>query len=115
MRLISTFILLLTSTVAMANPAAAQNTSGQIAMLMVFVAIFYFLIWRPQSKRAKQHSQLIKNLSEGDEVVTTGGIIGKITKIADGFLTVEIAPNTSVKMQRQAVTSALPKGTLAAV
>jgi preprotein translocase subunit YajC len=81
-------------------------------MMVVFIAIFYFLLIRPQQKKAKEHSAMVTRLSAGDEVVTTGGILGKIVEIGDSFITLEIAPNVQIKVQKFQVTSLMPKGTL---
>ena len=99
---------------AMAQDAGAQGMGvmGQVIFLAGFILIFYFLIWRPQSKRAKEHKALMAGLDKGDEVVTSGGVAGKITKVADDFIVVEIADNVEVKVQKVAVAAALPKGTL---
>ena len=77
-----------------------------------FVLLFYFLLWRPQSKRAKEHKNLLAGLSKGDEVVTNGGVIGRISKLTDDFVVLEISDNVEIKLQRMAVASALPKGTI---
>jgi preprotein translocase subunit YajC len=97
--------------------ASTQQSSGMsaILMLVVFVVLIYFLIWRPQSKRAKDQKQLINSLGVGDEVVTSGGIVGKITKVDDHFMELNIAEGVTIKVQRGAVTQALPKGTSSAV
>jgi len=84
----------------------------QILMLVGFIAIFYFLLWRPQQKRAKEHKNLIENLAKGDEIATGGGLMGRITKISDDILTVEIADGVSVLVQKPAVAMLLPKGTI---
>ena len=99
---------------AMAQDPAAQGMGamGQIIFFAGFILIFYFLIWRPQSKRAKEHKALMSGLNKGDVVVTSGGIVGKITKVTDDFIVVEIADNVVVKVQKVAVAAALPKGTL---
>jgi preprotein translocase subunit YajC len=99
---------------AMAQDPASQGMGamGQIIFFAGFILIFYFLIWRPQSKRTKEHKALMEGLNKGDEVVTSGGIAGKITKVADDFIVVEIADNVEVKVQKVAVAAALPKGTL---
>ncbi|KFF47981.1 MULTISPECIES: preprotein translocase subunit YajC [unclassified Salinicola] len=99
---------------AHAQDAAAPGGGGiaQIIMLVGFVLIFYFLLWRPQSKRAKQHKQLISNLSKGDEIVIGGGLMGRITEVTDDFISMEIAEGTVVNVQKNAVASVLPKGTL---
>jgi preprotein translocase subunit YajC len=92
--------------------AGAPNPLGQGLMIGVFILVFYFLIWRPQNKRAKEHRQLVSSLEKGDEVVITGGILGKITQIADDFILLNIAEGVEIKVQRQAVAASLPKGTL---
>ena len=84
----------------------------QILMLVGFIAIFYFLLWRPQQKRAKEHRNLIDNLAKGDEVATSGGVMGRITKVADDVVTMEIADGVQVLVQKPAVAMLLPKGTL---
>jgi len=84
----------------------------QILMLVGFIAIFYFLLWRPQQKRAKEHKNLIENLAKGDEIATGGGLMGRITKVNDDRISMEIADNVEVQVQKQAVAILLPKGTL---
>ena len=74
--------------------------------------MFWFILIRPQMKRAKEHKQMVEALEKGTEVVTAGGVVGRITKIADGYVTLEIAPNTEIVVQRQAVQTLLPKGTM---
>lgn len=81
-------------------------------MIGIFFAIMYFMIIRPQTKRAKQHKSLIDSLGKGDEVIVTGGLLGKIRGLDDNFVTVEIANGVEVQIQRQAVTSVMPKGTM---
>ncbi|PCM46066.1 preprotein translocase subunit YajC [Marinobacter sp. ANT_B65] len=95
-----------------AGAAGGMGVMGQVIFFAGFILIFYFLIWRPQSKRAKEHKSLMSGLNKGDEVVTSGGIVGKITKVSDDFIVVEIADNVEVKIQKVAVAAALPKGTL---
>ncbi|SHM10037.1 preprotein translocase subunit YajC [Vreelandella subglaciescola] len=94
---------------------AAGGGIAQIVMLVGFVVIFYFLLWRPQAKRAKQHKQLIGNLDKGDEIVIGGGLVGRITKVSDEFLSIEIADGTTVNVQKSAVASVLPKGTIKSI
>lgn len=95
--------------------AAAGGGIAQIVMLGGFVLIFYFLLWRPQAKRAKQHKQLISGLSKGDEVVIGGGMLGRITKVTDEFISMEIAEGTEINVQKSAVASVLPKGTIKSI
>lgn len=88
---------------------------SSILMLVGFVAIFYFMLIRPQQKRAKEHKNLLADLSKGDEVTLAGGMLGRVTKVTDEFLVLEIAQDVSIKVQKAAVTAVLPKGTLKAV
>src|SRR6185436_15087619 len=100
--------------------AMAQTAGGTpggtgaypLIMMAVFVVIFYFLLIRPQQKKQKEHQAMLGKLAAGDEVVTSGGIVGKITEISDNFITVEIAEGVRIKVQRFHVTSLVPKGTL---
>ena len=107
-------LLAMMPTLAMAQDGAAggMGVMGQVIFFAGFILIFYFLIWRPQSKRSKEHKSLMSGLNKGDEVVTSGGIIGKITKVSDDFIVVEISDNVEVKVQKVAIAAALPKGTL---
>lgn len=101
------------STAHAAGEAAQQpSLVTNLLMIAVFVAIFYFLIWRPQSKRAKEHRSLIESLGVGSEVVFAGGLMGKITKIEGDFAVVELNRGVEVKIQRASVISVLPEGTL---
>ena len=100
------------------SDALAQNAPQQqgggfelLIMVLIFFGIMYFMIIRPQSKRAKEHKKMVEALSKGDEVVTNGGMLGKITEIGDNFIQVEIAEGTEVKVQRQAISAIMPKGT----
>jgi preprotein translocase subunit YajC len=100
---------------AMAQSAGGASPGGGFApllMMVVFIAIFYFLLIRPQQKKAKEHQAMVTRLSAGDEVVTSGGILGKIVEVGDSFITLEIAPNVQIKVQKFQVTSLMPKGTL---
>ncbi len=81
-------------------------------MMLAFGAISYFLLIRPQQKKAKDHQNMVSRLSVGDEVVTSGGILGRVTDVGDTFVTVEIADSVRVKVQKGQVTSLMPKGTL---
>jgi preprotein translocase subunit YajC len=99
---------------AEAAPAAAQQPdlfSALMPFAILFV-VFYFLLIRPQQKRAKEHRKLIDNLAKGDEVVTGGGLVGKVVDLGDNFIEVEVADNVRVKVQRQMLASVLPKGTI---
>jgi preprotein translocase subunit YajC len=98
-----------------AEPAGAAAAYQPFIMLALFAAIFYFLIWRPQSKRTKEHKALMEGLSKGDEVITSGGIAGKIMKVSDTFIVLEVAEGTSLNCSKAAVANVLPKGTLRAI
>ena len=85
-----------------------------LPMIAIFV-VFYFLLIRPQQKKAKEAKAMLEALQKGDEVVTAGGLLGKISKLTDQYATIEIAPNTEITVQRQAVSQLLPKGTIKAI
>jgi len=97
---------------AQAGPPGAGSQFMPIVMMVVFVVIFYFLLIRPQQKKAKEHQALVSKLSAGDEVVTTGGILGKVTEVGDSFVTIEVADGVRLKVQKFQVGSLMPKGTL---
>lgn len=84
---------------------------GLLPLILMFV-VLWFLMIRPQMKRAKEHKAMVEALAKGDEVVTGGGIAGRVTELGDSFVHIEVAPNTVVAVQRQAVANVLPKGTL---
>lgn len=100
------------STTSTAPAHAAGGGFAQILMLLGFVVIFYLLLWRPQAKRAKEHRELVGNLAVGDEVVTSGGLIGKVRKLNDDFIVLEVADNVAIKVQKGSVSTVLPKGSL---
>ena len=93
--------------------AADSGGGGGFSLIMIVLLIgaLYFLMIRPQMKKAKEHKTMLEALQKGDEVIAVG-ILGKIAKIGDNYLTLEIAPNVSIQVQKQAVTTLLPKGTL---
>ncbi|AFT71940.1 MULTISPECIES: preprotein translocase subunit YajC [Alcanivoracaceae] len=102
------------------SPAYAQAAGGpgggiELIMLVVMIAVFYFFLIRPQQKRAKEHRNLVQNLNKGDEVVTAGGILGRVTKVTDEFVVVEISDNLEIKLQKQSVQATLPKGTIKSI
>jgi preprotein translocase subunit YajC len=94
------------------NPASGGAGITPILMMVVFIGIFYFLLIRPQQKKAKEHQSMVTRLAAGDEVVTGGGLLGKIVEVGDAFVTLEIADGVRVKVQKFQVTSMMPKGTL---
>lgn len=101
-------------------PAAATGASQgspfmTLIMLAVLFAAFYFILIRPQAKRAKEHKAMITALAKGDEVVTAGGVLGRVTNLGEGYITVDIADGVEIKVQRQAVQTILPKGTIKSV
>ncbi|MEF3193314.1 MAG: preprotein translocase subunit YajC [Halothiobacillaceae bacterium] len=103
---------------AMAEAPAAAPTMQQpdplmsfLPLILIFV-VMYFLLIRPQIKRQKEHKKLIDALAKGDEVLTSGGLVGRVVELNDAFITVEVAEGTTIIMQRSAVTNLLPKGTI---
>jgi preprotein translocase subunit YajC len=105
------------------STAAAQAAGGSVGgsnlMTLLFpvamIVVFYFLLIRPQNKRAKEHKELVAALESGAEVVTSGGILGKVTEVNDQFVSVDIADGVNVKVQRHTITQILPKGTIKAI
>ena len=99
---------------AFAQAAPAGGDAGLMSFLPIILmfVLLYFLMIRPQMKRAKEQKAMIEALQKGDEVITAGGMVGKITKLTDQYVTVEVAPNTEIVLQRSAVQVPLPKGTL---
>jgi preprotein translocase subunit YajC len=103
-------------TEAIAAEAPASGAGGfDILIIVAFALVFYFIVWRPQSKRTKEHRELIASLGKGDEVITNGGIVGKITKVQDDFLLVEVAEKVELRIQKGAVSAVLPKGSLKSI
>ena len=96
---------------AAAPEAQADPLTSLLPLVFIFV-VFYFLMIRPQSKKAKEHKQMIEALAKGDEVVTSGGLLGKLTKIGDNFVELELAEGITVKLQRNAIANVMPKGTI---
>lgn len=104
------------ATVAGAAPESMTSSAlSQGLMLGAFALIFYFLVLRPQSKRAKEHRALVTGLQKGDEVLTSGGIVGKVAKITDDFISLNISDNIEILIQRQAIAGLLPKGTMKSI
>ncbi len=102
------------------NQAYAQTaptgTGGMDIMsllpLILMFVLLYFLLLRPQMRRAKEQKQMIASLTKGDEVITAGGVLGRVTKVSDSYVSVEIAPNVEITVQKSSVQTLLPKGTL---
>lgn len=95
-----------------ATPNAQAGGMSSVIMLAVFFAVFYFLLWRPQAKRAKEQRALLAGLTKGDEVVTSGGLVGRIAKVNDSFIQLTVAEGIELTIQRTAIAATLPKGTL---
>lgn len=104
------------ATTTTAAAPAAQHPAGSIwSMLwlpLLLIVVFYFLLIRPQSKRAKEHRALIEAVSVGDEVITNGGIIGRVSRLKDNFVVLELTKGMEVTMQKGSIASVLPKGTI---
>ncbi|MBK7136758.1 MAG: preprotein translocase subunit YajC [Rhodocyclales bacterium] len=107
--------MLISNAWAQAAPAAGGDpTSGLMGMLPIILmfVVLWFLMIRPQMKRAKEHKAMVEAMQKGDEVLTNGGIAGRITKVGETYIAVEIADNVEISLQKAAVTAILPKGTL---
>ena len=87
---------------------------GDFMFLILLFAVFYFLLIRPQQKRSKDHKKMVEALAKGDEVVTNGGLLGKITHVGDNFVKVEVADSLELRVQRSSVSAVMPKGTIKA-
>ena len=115
MTLQDNLLSLIVSDAHAADPApaggAASGLMSFLPLVIIFV-IFYFLLIRPQSKRAKEHREMVAKLAKGDEVVAGGGILGRVTDVSESYITVEVADGVSIKVQRHAVAQVLPKGTI---
>ena len=103
--------LLISAPSPQAAPPAAPSSTMSLLMLPLMLVVFYFLLIRPQQKRAKEHQAMLSKIATGDEVVTTGGILGRVAGVGDGFLTLEIADGVRIKVQKAQVSQLVPKGT----
>ena len=106
--------MIISSAFAQAAPSGDPGYIGLLPIVLMFV-LLYFLMIRPQMKRAKEAKAMIEALQKGDEVITAGGVLGRITKLSDAYVSLEIAPNTEIAVQKSAVQVLLPKGTLKSV
>ena len=108
--------MFISSAFAQTAPAATggdmQSSFMSLLPLVLMFVVLYFVMIRPQMKRQKEHKTMVEALAKGDEVATAGGLIGKVTKLGDHYLSVELAPGVEVQVQRSAVTQVLPKGSL---
>ena len=99
------------------NNAWAQGASqpgggaSGLIMFVILIAVFYFILIRPQMKQAKTHKKMVESLAKGDEVVTSGGVLGRISEIGDSFMLLEVAKDVQIKVQKHAVSAVMPKGT----
>ena len=103
------------------SSAWAQGAAGQpdpltsfLPLILIF-AVFYFLLIRPQNKRQKEHREMVSNLGVGDEVVTAGGVLGKVTEVSEQFLRIEVADGVELRVQRHTIGAVMPKGTIKSV
>ena len=109
--------MFISSAIAQTAPAAAaggdmqSSLMGMLPLVLMFV-VLYFVMIRPQMKKAKEHKSMVESLAKGDEVATAGGILGKVTKLGDSFINIEVANGVEVQLQRSAVVQVLPKGSI---
>lgn len=108
--------MFISSAFAQTAPAAANDNwtsslAGTLPLVLLFV-VLYFVMIRPQMKKQKEHRAMIEALAKGDEVATAGGLLGKVTKLGDVYLTLELAPGVEVQLQRNAIVQVLPKGAI---
>ena len=96
---------------AQAEGGGAESLMGLLPLVLIF-AVFYFLLIRPQNKRQKEHREMVAGVSVGDEVVTSGGVLGKITEVKEQFVRVQVADGVELKIQRHTVGQVMPKGTI---
>jgi preprotein translocase subunit YajC len=106
--------VLISSAFAADAAAAAPDWTSFLPLIIIFV-LFWFMLIRPQMKQTKQHRAMVAALQKGDEVIAAGGVAGKITKVGDDFVEIEIAPEVSIHVQKHAVQTLLPKGTIKAL
>ena len=105
-------MFLISDAIAEGAPAASGGGYEMFIMIGIFFAIMYFMIIRPQQKKQKEHQKLVSSLSKGDEVVTTGGMMGKILKVGDNSIQVEVSEGVTIRLQKNSISSVLPKGSL---
>lgn len=105
--------------ISSAHAQQAAPGAGGAMFNLLFIGgmflLFYLILWRPQAKRAKEHRELVGNLSKGDEVITSGGILGKVTNVSADYVTVEVAEGVQINLQKASVAAALPKGTIKSI
>lgn len=112
--------MFISSAFAQTAPAAAgggdmlSSLTGMLPLVLMFV-VLYFVMIRPQMKKQKEHRAMIDALAKGDEVATAGGLLGKVTKLSDSYLSLELAPGVEVQLQRSAIIQVLPKGAIGSI
>jgi preprotein translocase subunit YajC len=99
---------------AQAEASPTDPLLSFLPLILIFV-VFYFLLIRPQNKRQKEHRELVSNLAVGDEVVTAGGVLGKVTEVSEQFLRIEVADGVQLRVQRHTIGAVMPKGTIKSV
>ena len=104
--------MLISNAYAQTAAGGPMESAMQFLPIILMFVVLYFLMIRPQQKKAKEHKALLEALGKGDEVVTASGMVGRITKVSDDFVTIEIAANVEVQMQKPSIAVVLPKGTL---
>jgi len=104
--------MLISPAYAQASGGAAGGGFESMILILLMFGVLYFMMIRPQMKRAKEQKAMIEALQKGDEVITAGGLLGRITKISEGYITLEIANNVEVQVQRPSISLVLPKGTI---
>jgi preprotein translocase subunit YajC len=95
-----------------AGPAAAPSLVNALFLPVMLIVVFYFLLIRPQQKKQKEHKAMVDTLAVGTEIVTGGGVLGKVTEVGEQFVTVEVAPGVNIKVQRHSIGAVLPKDTI---
>lgn len=95
-----------------AGAPAGDPTGGMLIILPLMLLFMYFFVYRPQAKRAKEHKSLLESLAKGDEVVTAGGMAGKVAEVRENFVKITVADNVDILVQKSAITTVLPKGSL---
>jgi preprotein translocase subunit YajC len=103
--------LLIQDAWAQGAPATSDPLLSMLPLVLLFV-VFYFFLIRPQSKRQKEHKEMVSKLAVGDEIVTAGGVLGKVTELGDQFVQVEVADGVRIKVQRHTIGGVMPKGTI---
>ena len=105
-------LLIPTAYAQAAGQAPAPSLVSNLLLIGGMLLLFYFILWRPQSKRAKEHQELVSSISKGDEVMTSGGLLGKVTRVNDDYIAIQVADGVELKVQKSSVAAALPKGTI---